>query len=444
MEIDFSRYSKIVANDLSLNGSISSALGGLSQWSSTGSDIYYNNGNVGIGTTSPAYKMDIVGTDTMLRLTNTESSGRTTLMFQTDDANWEIGARGSTATDASSSFYIYDTDYRMVIDSSGNVGIGTTDTTSYDSGSTSYADGIKFDQGNVSVNNGILYLRRGVTPGTNMNFETIWGHTIDGGNDYRSWSFSNGYLYIESASGARDLLLCGHHSGGGGITSKGYQWCSKGHNASSIIFQTQYYHSSNGTMYNDYLSLGIAARPHTYRFYVNGDAGGTSTWTGSDNRIKHNEEPITNALETIRKLKPKHYIKTIKLYDANHNFELDASGNPIGEPIYDASGNQTGTETHDALGNPTYSLEDGLIAQEILEIPELKFCFKEGETGDDATMPHGVNYNNIFVRSIKALQELDEIVQAEKTKVATMESENATLKTQVADILARLSVLENN
>ena len=65
--------------------------------------------------------------------------------------------------------------------------------------------------------------------------------------------------------------------------------------------------------------------------------------------------------------------------------------------------------------------------------------------------PWSIKYDNIFVHSIAALKELDAAhtqtkleLQEEKAKVVSLESENATLKTQVIDILARLSVLENN
>ena len=52
--------------------------------------------------------------------------------------------------------------------------------------------------------------------------------------------------------------------------------------------------------------------------------------------------------------------------------------------------------------------------------------------------PLGLNYQGIFVVAVKAIQELkseNEDLQAEKVKVATLE-------TQVADLLARVQTLE--
>jgi hypothetical protein len=403
------------------------------------------NGFVGIGTTNPINKLhlheDSSSYNTDLKITHSTTGTASTDGFSL------VLERNSNRTyiiqrEYSDMFFRTNNTDRFVIDKDGNFAIRGTDTTSYQSGTTTYADNVKI-YGNTSINSGILFIRGGIEA-TSLNYESIWGSSITGGNDYRNWTNKNeGYMYIDSGGDASDMLFCGHYSGGGGSNSYGYAWHAKG-KSGSLVFQTT--HPSNSSK----LCIGVGTRPGSYTFYVSGSAGGSSSWSSSDDRIKHNEEPITNALETIRKLKPKHYFKTDKIYAADHNFQLDASGNPIGEPIYDASGNQTGTETHDLSGNPTYYVEDGLIAQEVFEIPELRFCFRQGELGDDSEKPHGVNYTSIFVRSVKALQELDEIVQAEKektvaleTKVKSLETENATLKTQMADVLARLSNLES-
>ena len=104
-------------------------------------------------------------------------------------------------------------------------------------------------------------------------------------------------------------------------------------------------------------------------------------------------------------MRPTKYFKTREIYDANHNFNLDSSGNPL-----DESGNiiTSGIET-----------ETGFIAQRVKEIDELQHLVK-GENKKVLSL----NYIGIIPYNTKAIQELDEIQQSEKTKLAAAEKKN--------------------
>ena len=99
----------------------------------------------------------------------------------------------------------------------------------------------------------------------------------------------------------------------------------------------------------------------------------------SDDRLKHNEEVIADALATIRQLSPQIYQKTATFRDPHYM-------GPLNEP---------------------YTIEAGLIAQEVEKINELKFSVISGSN----ETPYSLNYNNIFVYCLAALKELDTQVQ---------------------------------
>eukprot|EP00942_MAST-04A_sp_MAST-4A-sp1_P014641 g14641.t1 len=175
--------------------------------------------------------------------------------------------------------------------------------------------------------------------------------------------------------------------------------------------------------------------------YLNYNGGGVHYGSSgtqlSDNRIKHNEKPLSNALKIINKLKPQKYFKSFKMYDENHHYELDSNGNPI--------------------TNDKFSIETGLIAQDIQQIEELSYLVKEmpdksyteeidvlDENGEEVFDNSGnkqkttkvisvpsrlsLSYNDIFVYNIKATQELHAENEKLKNKFSEMKEDVKLLK----------------
>ena len=94
-----------------------------------------SDGNVGIGTTSPDSLLTVSGSSLQnsnnagIELSNSHNAQTVLLIENTTSRKYEVAVGGSANSIGNGSFYIYDGtagDARLVIDSSGNVGIGTT------------------------------------------------------------------------------------------------------------------------------------------------------------------------------------------------------------------------------------------------------------------------------------------------------------------------------
>jgi hypothetical protein len=216
--------------------------------------------------------------------------------------------------------------------------------------------------------------------------------------------------------------------------------------------------------------VGVNQTNPTYMMHVNGSmyyAGGGNY--GSDDRIKYNEQNVSNALTLISQLQPQKYEKIVEV-------PRSAEGHWI----------PTDEEWENVKDEYEYDNEYGFIAQDVRNIPELSFLVTGEETRTDTKIitleeysnlateqqntyslsyvndesavitpgeysnltpeesdsysvgytkqfetetPLGLNYNGIFVVAVAAIQEL--------------KSENDTLKSQLASVLARLDALEN-
>lgn len=165
-------------------------------------EVYYNGGNVGIGTNDPSSALSVVGdisasssVASSIVSTNTSLSGGVAQLYLGNTgaggANWTINA-GNTATGTLGARLgvAEGSNYRLVIEQGGNVGIGTTDPTQKleVSGGYSLFGGLRLHGQDASVNQ--IW---------QSNAGTVLGITANGGDISLGQTSSPGSLVVKAS-----------------------------------------------------------------------------------------------------------------------------------------------------------------------------------------------------------------------------------------------------
>jgi len=118
------------------NTSWATVSGGSSQWTTSGSDIYYNTGAVSVGTSTPLLTASGRGNVTINGSTNSIlvlANGGTTSGYMFGDAS-SLGFSAGSGTNSRVMTFDTNGSERMRIDSSGNLGLGVTPTATSSTG----------------------------------------------------------------------------------------------------------------------------------------------------------------------------------------------------------------------------------------------------------------------------------------------------------------------
>jgi hypothetical protein len=206
----------------------------------------------------------------------------------------------------------------------------------------------------------------------------ITTQTGDFGNAHSKFNYTNPYTWLYDPSGTN------------GAASFAGSYLGWHNNGSAIYLNTP----AAGTSVGDYIGFATGNVPKgrmemTGNFKITGTV--TTGHTFCDERVKENiKDYDTNAVELLNKLQIKSFNR--KTFD---NFNSDENGIllPFAERFSD--------ETYPDIG---------LIAQDVLKIPELEFLVDNQDGGDIEPMSIP-DWSPLTAICIKAIQEMDAIIK---------------------------------
>jgi len=358
-----------------------------------------SSGNVGIGTTSPSYELQVAqsGSASDIAATSNVSSGTASRFILGNSAgtaratfNLTGGGSETAYLGTEGNFPLYfqtNGAERMRIDSSGRLLVGAT--------STSIAVRGLFQASSGGTGGGVVMISRGTATPTNQ--QTLGeiqfadsNHTlsarISAGRDSGTWtSGSSQPTFVKinttengSATSVEKMRIFG--DGTQHIFTK---------NNGVIVGTNQ----GAGTTY--YFFRGIRSRTSNtaggttvYYVYSNGNVQNTNNSYGSisDAKLKENIVDATSQWDDLKALQIRKY-------------------------------NFIEGETHTQLG---------VIAQEVETVsPGLVYetTDRDEEGNDLGTVTKGVNYSVLYMKAVKALQEAMERIETLEAKVAALEAE---------------------
>jgi len=387
-----------------------------SQWSTSGTAVYYNAGNVGIGTDAPAAKLQVTGGDALINgmtvgTGNGDASSNTVVGQQalySNTTGFSNTVYGSQALHNNTAGY----DNSAVGENALFSNVDGIENTAMGNGSLYYnVNGY----GNTAVGNGALLHNGAVTnpfaaPEGSYNAASGFFALFNNSTGSHNAAFGTATLYTNTTGSYNTAI------GAYSDASEESLVNATAVGANSIV------NSSNKIRLGD---VNVTV--------VESAAG---SWTTSDGRFKTNVKETVAGLSFINLLRPVMYN-----FDAN---KFDAF---LSQRFPDSIKAKRKEALKKANARSTAVVQTGFIAQEVAEAAkQAGYNFNGVHVPDNGADNYSISYEKLVVPLVKAVQELSQQNESMKMQIAQLQASFASLqdKTNFQNVPLNAASLQQN